>query len=182
MKVSLEFEVEGVILQSIGRQLGKLVPDLTEMDVQGYLGEKLSDHLRDIATRERAMTMGREELFRRVYWSCVNVRHNGPIPIYGATDRELMDLIPGVATPKMRWARYWLSSRGYLEESGKRGTGKVWKGKPQTKPLPVWLEEVPEVLLEDSHDNDESITRLPPVLEGQDDQERQEEEKPAPVT
>jgi len=146
MLVTLEFDVPTIVLQSVGRAIAKLTVEVTEDDVRDYLLGLISNHLRDIATREIARTMSTEEVRRRVYHACKQVRHAGPVPLYGATDKELIDLLPEIVAPRLRWQRYWLGQNGYLASDSERESGKIWK--VTEKRVPKWLEEVPEMFLE----------------------------------
>ena len=149
MKVTLEIELPPEVIQSVGLQLGKLPDELTAMEAQAYLTQKLMEHCRDVMTRKTASTMTNQEVRRRVYHLIFEPMHRGPVPIYGKTDRELMEAMPGLQAPTVRWARYDLLKRGYVKHDGRRGTGKVWKvtGKPipnELRVLPVGLIEASE--------------------------------------
>lgn len=146
MKITIELELDNEkVLQSIGRQLGKVRAELSEEDVQGYLIDKLSGHLRDVATRAVAHRMSTQEVRRRVYHTCCKTRFAGTTPIVGATDKELMVILAEIGATRIRWARYWLEKNGYLEHVFERSSGKVWE--PTTKKIPDWLQETPQELL-----------------------------------
>jgi len=143
--VTLQVTVVPELLQSIGRQLGKFPEELEEIDVEVYLTKQLHAHCRDILTREVAANMTNDEIKRRVYHLIREITYRGPVPIHGKTDRELIDALPGLTATKVRWARYWLKQNGYLKETGKRRTGKIW-GATDVE-VPNELKELPDGLL-----------------------------------
>jgi hypothetical protein len=143
MQVKLEFEIDDPrVLHSIGRQAGVPGDRINPAQVGEFLQRKLLELLRDISTRRDFRKMSTKEIERRVYHLCRVGSIKGTIPLYGATDRELVDL-SGLPHNKVRWARYNLQKKGFLTASGKRSDDHATVFSVTPKELPPELHEIP---------------------------------------
>lgn len=127
--------MQGNWLRAIAQTLGKPVGELTELDVAFFLEHAITDRMSDLVSRKQVNKMSSGEVQRRVYNRIATGGGVGPIPLIGATDKELIREFELQITPTtVRWARYALMNAGLICMGGKRTGGKFWVVKVGAKP------------------------------------------------